>query len=179
MSASQAEGRGFKSRFPLQKIEGVASYDVTPFLMRPTAVPPMGLFRALLSRPAPPKTGNTSMSHGFSDSLFSGCCGRKKEVSFRFMEASDTLNCQPQRGHITIGSIGKQTPSIFHTVFCRTPSLMECLCFHLLSMYWNSRLLRFQSNEAAFPPVLLFYLQEHHDRIVYRTGIVPRTFESR
>ena len=34
MSASQAEGRGFKSRFPLQESQGVTSYDVTPFLMR-------------------------------------------------------------------------------------------------------------------------------------------------
>ena len=79
MSASQAEGRGFKSRFPLQKIEGVASYDVTPFLMRPAAVPPMGLFRALISRPAKPQTGNTSMSQASAIPYSADVAGEKRK----------------------------------------------------------------------------------------------------
>ena len=95
------------------------------------------------------------MSHDFSDSL-QRMLREKKGSLFPVHEASDTLKCQPQRGHITIGSIGKQTPSVSTRYFAAPRPSMECLCFHLLSMYWNSRLLRFQSNEPRFLPFCSF-----------------------
>ena len=109
MSASQAEGRGFKSRFPLQESQGVTSYDVTPFLMRRCRCATNGPFPNLDQPPGEIPKPEHSMASGLGSPLYSGRCRVKQETPFRFMAEASIRGNAGQKGQHHLGSAGKRT----------------------------------------------------------------------
>ena len=157
MSASQAEGRGFKSRFPLQESQGVTSYDVTPFLMRRCRCATNGPFPnldqppgeipkpehlhgvrprpSLVQRALQGETGNPFPVYGGGS--IRGNAGQKGQHHHRLRRKTDLCITFP------------------HTVFFAAPRPVRGAP-RSPSMYWKSWLLCIKRNETVFTPFLIF-----------------------
>ena len=110
MSASQAEGRGFKSRFPLQESQGVTSYDVTPFLMRRCRCATNGPFPNLDQPPGeipkPEHLHGVRPRPSLVQRTLQGETGNPFPV---YGGGFHMRKCWPKRPTFTIGSVGKRT----------------------------------------------------------------------
>ena len=148
---------GFKSRFPLQESQGVASHDVTPSYVGVAAVPPMVLFRTSIGHPAKSPNRNISMASGLGPPLYSGRCRVKQETPFRFMAEASTCGNAGQKGqhHHRLRRKTDLCITFPHTVFFAAPRPVRGAP-RSPSMYWKSWLLCIKRIETVFTPFLIF-----------------------